>query len=125
MQVADGPDAGFEEAVGGDFADAPDAGDGERGRGCGVYFVCYNDEAVGFLRSLASFARNLFGATPMEAVSAVRSRISALMRAAMAGGVAEIPRAPVTSRNASSTESCCTSGVKSPRIAIIWRLTSE
>ncbi len=71
----------------------------------------------GFSRSEASLARNLFGATPTDAVSAVRSRISCLRRAAMTPPASTSDAAPLTSRKASSMLRPCTSGVQDPRMA--------
>ena len=65
----------------------------------------------GFSRSLASLARNLFGATPTLAVSPVSLLMRSLMsRAILSGGPNSAVEA-VTSRKASSTETCSRRGV--------------
>ena len=70
----------------------------------------------GFFQPEATFARNLFGATPADAVSRVSSRIRAFTR--FATFVASVsPHAfSVTSRYASSSDSPSTSGVTSRKI---------
>ncbi len=72
----------------------------------------------------ASLATNLLGATPTAHAnpcsSCTRDRSSSAIRRPSV-----VPcRTPVTSRNASSSESGSTSGVTERRIAMIWALTA-
>ncbi len=78
----------------------------------------------GLFKSDASLAKNLLGATPTEAVSPVWAWISALMLFAIVRASPNFLVAPVTSRNASSTETGCTNGVNVPRMVIICLETS-
>ena len=64
-------------------------------------------------------ATNLFAASPAEAVSPVASRMRDLIRRTASGGGPQRVSVPVRSRKASSTETGSTSGVKSPRMAMI------
>lgn len=73
----------------------------------------------GFSRSDATFARNLFGATPTEAVSRSASTMRLLSPAAIAAPASRSRAMPVRSRNASSIEIGSTAGVASSRIARI------
>src|SRR5436309_13841243 len=70
----------------------------------------------GFFQPDAIFARNLFGATPADAVNPVSARIRSLSRRAT-GVASGSPHAfSVTSRYASSSDSGSTSGVTSRKI---------
>ncbi len=71
----------------------------------------------GFSSSLASFARNLFGAMPTEATSPTSARIRALMARPITAAGPNSRWQPVTSRNASSIESGSISGVKAAKTA--------
>ena len=71
----------------------------------------------GFFQPDAIFARNLFGATPAEAVSRVSSRICAFRRRATSTPSGSPQAFSVTSRYASSSESGSTSGVTARKIA--------
>jgi hypothetical protein len=71
----------------------------------------------GFFHPEAIFARNLFGATPAEAVRPVSARIRALSRLATAVPNVSPHAFSVTSRYASSSDSGSTSGVTSRKIA--------
>ena len=79
----------------------------------------------GFSRSEATFARNLFGARPAEAVRRVSSRMRTLIRRTAASGLPKSRSVPVRSTNASSTETGSTRGEKPARIAMIWSETSR
>src|SRR2546430_14582009 len=70
----------------------------------------------GFFQPDAIFARNLFGATPADAVSCVSSRMRCLMRFATAVPSVSPHAFSVTSRYASSSDSGSTSGVTSRKI---------
>ena len=74
----------------------------------------------GFCQPEAIFARNLFGATPAEAVSSSSLRIVSFMRKAMFIASGSPQRFSVTSRYASSSDSGSTSGVAECRIAITF-----
>ena len=65
----------------------------------------------GFCQPDAILARNLFGATPADAVSPVASLIACLMRRATVIPSASPQAFSVTSRYASSSDSGSTSGV--------------
>jgi hypothetical protein len=65
----------------------------------------------GFFQPDAIFARNLFGATPAEAVRPVVSRIDCLIRFATLTPSGSCQAFYVTSRYASSSDSGSTSGV--------------
>ncbi|MFO0875212.1 MAG: hypothetical protein U0575_14745 [Phycisphaerales bacterium] len=67
----------------------------------------------------------MFGATPTEAVSRASRRMSARMRCAIVRPSPCSRSDPVTSRNASSTLSGCTSGVYRSKIAKTWSETSR
>ena len=71
----------------------------------------------GFFQPDAIFARNLFGATPADAVSPCRSRIRAFRRFATRVASGSPHAFSVTSRYASSSDSGSTSGVTSRKIA--------
>ena len=73
----------------------------------------------GFSRSLAILARNLFGATPTEATSPRRSRISHLIVRPILTAGPNSGSLPVTSRNASSSDRGSTKGVYFSKIARI------
>jgi len=79
----------------------------------------------GFSRSLASFARNLLGATPTLHVRQVASLTLLLISRAMVRPSPKIALEAVTSRKASSTDVCSTRGVNCPRMSITIRLISE
>jgi hypothetical protein len=72
---------------------------------------------LGFFMSLANLARNLFGATPTDAVSCVSAKMAARICSAMAGPSPKRCREPLTSRKASSMEMPSTSGVKRSKIS--------
>ena len=74
--------------------------------------------ASGFFKSLATFAANLHGATPADAVSPSSSFSARLIAAAMVGPSPKSERLAVTSRNASSREIGSTSGVRSKKSAM-------
>src|SRR4029453_14509322 len=78
----------------------------------------------GFSRSEATFARNLLGATPTDAVRATSTRMRVLMSRAMVGPSPRSARLAVTSRNASSMDTGSSSGVHSASRAMIWRDTA-
>ena len=78
----------------------------------------------GFFQADAVFARNLFGATPAEAVRPVSSRIRRLIRRATSTASGSPHEFSVTSRYASSSESGSTRGVTSRKIANTCRDTS-
>ena len=67
----------------------------------------------GLRRSEAILATSLFGATPTDAVSPARSRMRRLISRAMCSASPRAPVLAVTSRNASSSDRPCTSGVNS------------
>ena len=81
-------------------------------------------EAIGFASSDAILARNFTAATPTEQVRPSSARIRALICSAISRGVPWSRRAPVTSRNASSSEIPSTSGVTSWKSANTSRETS-
>jgi len=64
----------------------------------------------GLARSLASFARNLVDAAPTDRQRPASSSTRPRIVVAMSRGSPSMRRAPATSRNASSMESCSTSG---------------
>jgi len=66
---------------------------------------------LGLARSLAIFAANFTGAMPAELGSPTSSAMRARIRVAISHGVPNSDWEPVTSRNASSSESGSTSGV--------------
>src|SRR5205085_3213816 len=70
----------------------------------------------GFFQPDAILARNLFGATPADAVSCVSSRIRAFNRLATFVAIGSSQALTVTSRYASSSERGSTSGVTSRKI---------
>jgi len=74
--------------------------------------------------SLASFAKNLLGATPTDAVRPVSFFMASLIFSPIATPDPNSFSEPVTSRNASSTESGSTSGVKRSKIPKTCRETS-
>ena len=78
----------------------------------------------GLAASEASLATNFDGATPTEQVSSSCSSTAARILAAMVGPSPWSRRAPVTSRNASSSEIASTSGVNDLKIAITRSLIS-
>ena len=71
----------------------------------------------GFFHPDAIFARNLFGATPADAVRPVSARMRAFSRRATAVASGSPHAFSVTSRYASSSDSGSTSGVTSRKIA--------
>jgi hypothetical protein len=71
----------------------------------------------GLRRSLATFAANLHGATPADAVSSSSARTSRLIAPAIDVPSPKSATLPVTSRNASSSDSGSTSGVYRRKIA--------
>ncbi len=71
----------------------------------------------GFFQPDATFARNLFGATPADAVSPVSSRMRAFTRFATVVASSSPHEFSVTSRYASSSDRPSTSGVTSRKIA--------
>src|SRR5438445_8552793 len=71
----------------------------------------------GFFQPEAIFARNLFGATPADAVNAVSARIRSFSRRATVVASGSPHELSVTSRYASSSDSGSTSGVTSRKIA--------
>src|SRR5258705_13515744 len=71
---------------------------------------------AGFFQPDAIFARNLFGATPADAVSPVSARMRSFNRFATAVPSASPHAFSVTSRYASSSDSGSTSGVTSRKI---------
>jgi hypothetical protein len=78
----------------------------------------------GLQRSEAILAANFTSAMPTLAVSCVRSRMRARMaRACSSGGPSSVTER-VTSRNASSSESPSTSGVKEWKTSNTWSLTA-
>ena len=78
----------------------------------------------GFFRSLAILARNLLGATPTETTSRSSSRIACLICRPISTAGPNRCSLPVTSRNASSSDSGSTSGVNRSKISRIWPETS-
>ncbi len=79
----------------------------------------------GLARSLASLARNLVEATPTDRHSPLSASTRRRMVAAIAAGAPSMRRAPATSMNASSIDSCSTSGEIDARIAITsWLLST-
>ncbi len=81
-------------------------------------------DAFGLAASDASLARNFVGATPTEQVSRSSSSTWRRNRAPIVGPSPCRRWAPLTSRNASSSDSGSTSGVKERKIAITRSLTS-
>ena len=75
----------------------------------------------GFARPDASFATNFTDAAPTEQRSPVSSNTRRRMCVAIASGSPKIPRAPATSRKASSIPSLSTIGVTSSKISITTR----
>ena len=69
-------------------------------------------------------ATSLLGATPTDAVSSVRSRMSRLISRAMCSASPSAPVLAVTSRKASSSDRPCTSGVNSSNTAKICSETA-
>ena len=80
--------------------------------------------ATGLAASEASLARNLVGATPTLQVSPVRAFTSVRMRLAMATPSPSRRRAPVTSRNASSSARGSIIGVTERNTSCTSALTS-
>src|SRR5919197_3872178 len=84
----------------------------------------------GFFHPDAIFARNLFGATPADAVRPVSARIRSLSRRATFVANGSCQAFSVTSRYASSSDSGSTSGVTSRKIektafdAVLYRAKS-
>jgi len=74
--------------------------------------------ARGLARSVASLARNLVDAIPTEAVSCCSSTTRDLSSRAICTGGPNVRVTPLTSRNASSSDSGSTNGVTVRRIAI-------
>jgi hypothetical protein len=71
----------------------------------------------GFAAAEASFARNLFGATPTEHTSSSSSRTRARISSPILAGSPKSEVAPPTSRNASSRDRGSTSGVNESMIS--------
>ena len=74
----------------------------------------------GFLQPDAILARNLFGATPADAVRPVSSRMRSFSRRATSTPSGSPQAFSVTSRYASSSDSGSTSGVTSRKMAKTW-----
>ena len=68
-------------------------------------------------------ATSLVVATPTLAVRPTSPRTASLIRRAIASGGPKSASLPATSRNASSIETCSSSGVKRPRISMTRRLS--
>ena len=73
--------------------------------------------ALGFANSDAIFAMNLLGAIPTVHGNCVWSQTRCRNNAATCCASPNNERAPVTSRNASSTEICSTNGVMDSKIS--------
>ena len=86
-------------------------------RNCSTRSGAITVRPSGFFQADAIFARNLFGATPADAVSPVAFRISVFSRCATAVPSASPHAFSVTSRYASSSDSGSTSGVTERKIS--------
>ena len=124
-QVADRRDPELAQGLGRPLADAPQAGDRERGEERRLRAGRDDDERIGLAQVAGRPSRRAWsGPPPRRSSSPSSSDTSARIRSPIASPSPNSAADAVTSRNASSIEMGSTSGVNRRRIVITSRLTS-